>query len=77
MKGVPMKEKIVIKNASNSFCSAEVGTDDRVYIKCEQRNDNPVWSIYSPEGEKMAETFSRETAIALVRQNDLRATQVN
>ena len=72
-----MKDKIVIHSPSESFCSAEVGQDERVYIKCETQNNEPVWSIYSPDGEKMAEALSRETALAIVRQNDLRATQVN
>ena len=72
-----MQEKIVVHDSSTSFCCPEVGTDDRVYIKYEPNNNEPKWSIYSPEGEKMAETFSRETALALVHQNDLRAVTVN
>ena len=72
-----MQDKIVVQNTSDSFCSAEVGLDERVYIKYETQNNKPVWSIYSPDGEKMAEAVSRETALAIVRQNDLRATQVN
>lgn len=72
-----MKEKIIVHHMSTSFCCSEVGTDDRVYIKHEQNNNEPVWAIYSPEGEKMGETFSRETALALVQQNDLRVANVN
>ena len=72
-----MQNKIVIQGTSDSFCSAEVGLDERVYIKYETQNNEPVWSIYSADGEKMAEALSRETALAIVRQNDLQATQVN
>ena len=72
-----MEDKIVIHTLSESFCSAEVGIDERVYIKYETQNNEPVWSIYSPDGEKMAEALSRETALAIIRQNDLQAAQVN
>lgn len=69
-----MNDKITIPE---SFCSEQVATDDRVYIKKENHNNEFVWAIYSPEGERMAQTFSKEMALAIVRQNDLRAECVH
>ena len=37
-----MKEKIIVHHMSTSFCCSEVGTDDRVYIKHEQNNNEQV-----------------------------------
>ncbi len=71
-----MSDKIEI-HMPNTFCAEEVGCDERVYIKKEKRNNEAVWTIYSPEGERMAEVLSREMAMALIRQNDLTATQVH
>ena len=71
-----MSDRIVV-TAQDAFCAEEVGEDDRVYIKKEAQNNELVWAIYSPEGERMAQTGSREMAMALVRQNDLTAAQVH
>ena len=71
-----MTDKIVI-SSNTAFCSENVGTDDRVYVKKETSDNEPVWAIYSPDGERMAQTCSREMAMALVRQNDLTAAQVH
>lgn len=71
-----MSDKIVIP-MPNTFCAEEVGSDDRVYIKKENHDNESVWAIYSPEGEKMAQVFSHEMAMALIRQNDLTAAQVH
>jgi len=71
-----MSEKITL-SSQTPFCAEEVGEDDRVYIKKETRNDEPVWAIYSPDGEQMARTCSREMAMAIIRQNDLTAAQVH
>ena len=71
-----MSERIVV-SIQDSFCSEQVVEDDRVYIKKENQDNEPVWAIYSPEGECMAQTFSREMALAIVRQNDLVATQLH
>ena len=72
-----MQDKIVVQCTSDSFCSAEVAQDERVYIKYEPKDNKPMWSIYSADGEKMAEALSRKTALAIVQQNELQATQVN
>ena len=71
-----MSDKITI-TPNDSFCCKQVGDDDRVYIKKEQRDNEPIWAIYSPEGECVAQAFSREMAMAIIRQNDLTATQVH
>jgi len=71
-----MNKKITVRS-DNLFCAQEVSNDDRFYIKQEQQNNDLVWAIYSPEGERMAQAFSREVAMAIVRQNDLIATQVH
>ncbi|MBQ3695556.1 MAG: DUF1150 family protein [Alphaproteobacteria bacterium] len=71
-----MSDKIIVAT-QDTFCSEEVGEDDRVYIKKEAQKNGLVWAIYSPEGECMAQTGSREMAMALVRQNDLTAAQVH
>lgn len=71
-----MSDRIVLASQS-PFCAEEVGEDDRVYIKKEKLNDELVWAIYSPEGEQMARTCSREMALAIIRQNDLTAAQVH
>ena len=71
-----MSDKITIA-IDDSFCAKEVAEDDRVYIKQERQNNECVWASYSPEGERMAQAFSREMAMALVRQNDLTAVQVH
>lgn len=71
-----MSDKIIVA-AQDTFCTEEVGEDDRVYIKQESKNNELVWAIYSPDGERMAQTFSKEMAMALVRQNDLTAAQVH
>ncbi len=71
-----MSDKIILPTL-DAFCAEQVGEDDRVYIKKEQQNDESVWSIYSPDGERMARTNSREMALAIIRQNDLTATQVH
>ena len=71
-----MSDKIVV-SVDDAFCSEQVVEDDRVYIKKESQDNEPVWAIYSPEGERMAQTFSREMALAIVRQNDLTATQLH
>ena len=71
-----MSDKIVVPPL-NTFCAEEVGSDGRVYVKKESRNNESVWAIYSPDGEKMAQVVSHEMAMALIRQNDLVATQVH
>ena len=71
-----MSDKIIVP-IDNSFCSEEVMNENRVYVKQENKNNEPVWAIYSSEGECMAHTFSREMALAIIRQNDLTATQVH
>ncbi len=71
-----MNEKITI-TLDNSFCTEQVGLDEQVYIKKEKQNNELVWAIYSPEGERMAQTFSKEMALAIVRQNDLTASYVH
>ncbi len=71
-----MSDRITL-STQDVFCAEEVGEDDRVYIKRESQNNELVWAIYSPEGERMAQTGSREMAMALVRQNDLTAAQVH
>ena len=71
-----MGDKIVV-STRDAFCAEEVGEDERVYIKKEKHDNALVWSIYSPEGECMAQAFSREMAMAIIRQNDLTAAQVH
>ena len=71
-----MSEKIII-SVPNTFCAEEVGCDERVYVKKEKHDDKSVWAIYSPEGERMAQVFSHEMAMAIIRQNDLTAAQVH
>ena len=71
-----MSDKILI-SLSSSFCAEEVGYDERVYLKKENQNNKSVWAIYSPEGERMAQVFSHEMAMALIRQNDLTVAQVH
>ena len=71
-----MSKKITI-NSDDPFCVQDVAADDRFYIKAEQQDNTLVWAIYSPEGERMAQTCSREMAMAIVRQNDLTAVQVH
>ena len=71
-----MSDKILIP-ISNTFCAAEVGYDDRVYLKKESQNNESVWAIYSPDGERMAQVLSHEMAMALIRQNDLTVAQVH
>ena len=71
-----MSDKILIP-ISSTFCSEEVGCDDRVYLKKEKQNNEAVWAIYSPDGEKMAQVLSHEMAMALIRQNDLTVAQVH
>ena len=71
-----MNDKITVA-IDDSFCIDNVGEETRVYIKKEPTEAGLIWAIYSPEGERMAQTFSREMALAIVRQNDLTATQVH
>ncbi|MBQ4471957.1 MAG: DUF1150 family protein [Alphaproteobacteria bacterium] len=71
-----MGDRIIVPT-HDAFCCKEVGSDKRVYIKKETKNNELVWAIYSPDGECMAQTGSREMAMALVRQNDLTAAQVH
>lgn len=71
-----MSNKITVA-LDDSFCAKEVSEDDRVYIKQEHQANECVWAIYSPDGERMAQAFSREMALAIIRQNDLRAAQVH
>ena len=71
-----MSDKIVIP-ISGTFCSEEVGVDDRVYVKKENQNNESVWAIYSPEGERMAQVLSHEMAMAIIRQNDLNVAHVH
>ncbi len=67
----------IIVSLVDSFCTEEVASDERVYIKRERVDNELVWAIYSPEGERMAHAFSREMALALIRQNNLSASQVH
>ena len=69
-----MSDKIIVP-VNDSFCSEEIMDENRVYVKKE--SDAPVWAIYNPDGECMAQTFSREMALAIIRQNDLNASQVH
>lgn len=71
-----MPNKITVA-MDEPFCVENVGEETRVYIKKENQDDGLIWAIYSPEGERMAQTFSREMALAIVRQNDLTAAQVH
>ena len=71
-----MRDKIVVP-VDNLFCSEDIKDENRVYVKKENQDNAPVWAIYSPEGERMAQTFSREMALAIIRQNDLTAAQVH
>ena len=71
-----MSDKITVA-LDEPFCLENVGEESRVYIKKENQNNELVWAIYSPEGERVAQTFSREMAMAIIRQNDLTATQVH
>ncbi len=71
-----MNKKITIC-PEHAFCAQEVAHENRFYIKQEQQNEDLVWAIYSPDGERMAQAFSREVALAIVRQNDLTAAQVH
>ena len=71
-----MSDKIIVP-ADHLFCSEDVMDENRVYVKKENENDAPVWAIYSPEGERVAQAFSREMALAIIRQNDLTAAQVH
>ncbi len=43
----------------------------KAYIKQEILNDEPVWSIYNYQGEKMGYAASREIAFAVANQNEL------
>ena len=67
----------IIVHVDDSFCSEEVLNDDRFYIKQELYDNKAIWAIYSPEGERMAQAFSKEMALAIIRQNDLSAVQVH
>ena len=71
-----MSDKITI-STEPPFCSEDIMDEGRVYVKQENRNNEQVWAIYSPEGECMAQTFSHEMAMAIIRQNDLTAAQVH
>ena len=71
-----MSDKIILA-IDEPFCTEDVGEESRVYIKKEHQDDELIWAIYSPEGERMAQTFSKEMALAIVRQNDLTAAQVH
>ena len=71
-----MSDKIIVP-VEDCFCSEEVMDENRVYVKQESQNNAPVWAIYSPEGERMAQAFSREMALAIIRQNNLTAAQVH
>lgn len=71
-----MSDKIVVPPL-NTFCAEEVGSDERVYVKKENHNNESVWAIYSPDGERMAQAVSHEMAMAIIRQNDLIAAQVH
>lgn len=71
-----MNEKIVIPML-DTFCAEEVGCDERVYVKKESRNNEAVWAIYSPDGERMIQTASHEMAMAIIRQNNWTAAQVH
>lgn len=42
---------------------------DMAYIKKETLNDNPVWTVYNTDGEKMGYAATREIAFAVARQN--------
>ena len=71
-----MSDKIVVPTL-NTFCTEEVGCDERVYVKKEKHDNESVWAIYSPDGERMAQVVSQEMAMAIIRQNNLVATQVH
>ena len=71
-----MSDQITILS-NDSFCSQQVTDEHRVYVKKENQDNASVWTIYSPDGERMAQTFSQEMAVALARQNDLTAVQVH
>lgn len=71
-----MNKKITVAS-DNPFCCEQVADDDRVYLKQECKNNEPIWAIYSPEGQCVAQACSREMALAIIRQNDLVATQVH
>ena len=71
-----MSDKITVA-IDEPFCVENVAEETRVYIKKENQDDELIWAIYSPEGERMAQTFSKEMAMAIIRQNDLTAAQVH
>lgn len=53
----------------SDFTEADIFVD-LAYIKKEELNNEPVWSIYNFQGEKMGYASSREMAFAVARQNE-------
>lgn len=54
---------------SSDFSETDIFID-MAYIKKEVLNNEPVWSIYNFQGEKMGYASSREMAFAVARQNE-------
>ncbi len=56
---------------------AELWEMDKAYIKQEIINNERVWSIYNGHGEQMGYAADRQTAFALVTQNELTPMSVH
>ncbi len=62
---------------SYTFSDLKDFDSEMAYIKKETINNEPVWSIYSGQGEQMGYAASREVAFAIVLQNELTAYSVH
>lgn len=74
-----MKKEIFLAEYDASWLNeknAHINTD-LAYIKKEELNNSSVWAIYNFQGEKIGFTGSRDTAFAIVRQNELIGSSVH
>ncbi|MDR2901589.1 MAG: DUF1150 domain-containing protein [Lactobacillales bacterium] len=71
-KKYPPRKKRPYESASFGLNGVE-----NVYIKQEEIENEKVWAIYNVAGEQVAYTATRESAVALITQNDFNAMSVH
>ncbi len=56
---------------------ALLGLQDVAYVKAEQQDGQTLFAVYAADGRRLAMMPKLETAIAVVRQNDLEPLSVH
>ncbi len=56
---------------------AALGLQDVAYVKAERQDGQTLFAVYAADGTRLAMMPKRETAIAVVRQNDLEPLSVH